>query len=599
MLLGEETGCYSIFFPGSRFLCSDGRIRGSIFAGQILVVQFVDDYSVGVRYFSEDTVSQFTPPERFTFPFHYEPHALARIAATELQEYLSQQTDFDYDFGLSNNAGVESVGKMFGVLVVSDADGRLGYLTAFSGKLGDSNYHPGFVPPVFDRLAEDGFFRPEEAVIDEINAQIEALTQSDEYNEAKSHLAEVTERSQQVVAAIRLQHKLNKENRRLQREALMAEGGTDEALLAQLFRESNYDQHVMKVLKAEWRKVIDEAQGKLQALENKLDALKQERRDRSAALQDRLFEQYSFLNQAGERQTLRDIFSKTVFGKPPAGAGECATPKLLQYAFANGYVPLAMAEFWWGASPSSEIRQHGHFYPACTGKCKPILAHMLEGMDLDENPFLRPAKEGIEIELICEDEWLAIVNKPAGLRSVPGVDIVDSVYSRLKTMWGGEEPFIVHRLDMGTSGLLVVAKTQEVHKHLQRQFLERTVKKRYTALLSGRIEGKGGEIRLPLRPDPFNRPAQLVCFETGKKSVTLWKAVEQMADSTRVHFWPLTGRTHQLRMHAAHELGLNAPIVGDDLYGTAAERLCLHAASLSFIHPVTGEELSFEVKEDF
>ncbi|MBX2907496.1 MAG: RNA pseudouridine synthase [Taibaiella sp.] len=562
-------------------------------------VRLVDSHNVGVRYFPEDIVIQFAPPERFTFPFHYEPHALARIAATELQEYLSQQTDFDYDFGLSGNVGVESVGKMFGVLVVSDADGRMGYLSAFSGKLGDSNYHIGFVPPVFDRLAADGFFKPEEAVIDIINEQIEALLVSSEYIEAKQRLAEVTIKSQAEIAAMRQQHKENKENRRLQREASEAKGEHDVVLHAQLFRESNYDQHMLKVLKAEWKKVVDEAEETLGMLGGKLETLKQERKDRSAALQDRLFEQYSFLNLAGERQTLQDIFSKTVFGKPPAGAGECATPKLLQYAFANGYRPLAMAEFWWGASPVSEIRKHKHFYPACNGKCKPILAHMLAGMAIDDNPLVQSVSESVGIEVLYEDEWLTVVNKPAGLRSVPGVGVVDSVYSRLKDRWDGAEAYIVHRLDMGTSGLLVVARTPEVHKHLQKQFLDRVVKKRYTALLSKRIDDTAGEIRLPLRPDPLNRPAQLVCFKSGKKSVTLWKAIEQNEETTRVHFWPLTGRTHQLRMHAAHELGLNAPIVGDDLYGTAAERLCLHAASLSFIHPVSGKELSFELEETF
>jgi len=552
-----------------------------------------------ITYFPDDVIKDIPLPQRFTFPFYYEPHPLALLAAKEVQEYLLTQTDIGHDFGLNGNKGEDVVGKMFGVLVVKDSAGRVGYLSAFSGKLGDSNYHALFVPPVFDRLAEDGFFRPEEAVIDEINAQIKELIESREYNEAKSQLAEITERSQQEIAAMRQQHRLNKENRRVQRADMVVKGDSDEALHAQLFRESNHDQHVMKVLKADCKAAMDGAQARLQLLEGRLDALKRERKERSAALQDRLFEQYSFLNKAGKRKNLQDIFSMTAFGKPPAGAGECATPKLLQHAFANGYTPLAMAEFWWGISPSSEIRQHGQFYPACAGKCKPILAHMLDGMELDENPLMQPAKEGVEIELIYEDEWLAVVNKPAGLRSVPGVDIFDSVYSRLKNRWSEQEPFIVHRLDMGTSGLLVVAKTQEIHKHLQRQFLERTVKKRYTALLSRRIDGTGGEIRLPLRPDPFNRPAQLVCFEAGKKSVTLWEVVEKTADGTRVHFWPLTGRTHQLRMHAAHGLGLNAPIVGDDVYGTAADRLYLHAASLSFIHPITREQLIFESKEEF
>jgi tRNA pseudouridine32 synthase/23S rRNA pseudouridine746 synthase len=258
-----------------------------------------------------------------------------------------------------------------------------------------------------------------------------------------------------------------------------------------------------------------------------------------------------------------------------------------------------MAEFWWGASPKSEIRKHGHFYPACTGKCKPILAHLLEGIPVDDNPFLAAPEEALSLQIVYEDEHLLVVVKPSGLRSVPGVHIYDSVYSRLKAVLVNTEPLIVHRLDMDTSGLLVVAKTSDAHRHLQRQFLRRTVSKRYTALLSRIIDGEEGEITLPLRADPYNRPRQLVCFESGKKSITRWKAIGQTETFTRVHFWPLTGRTHQLRMHAAHELGLAAPILGDDLYGTSADRLYLHAAQLSFIHPATKAPMSFEAAEEF
>jgi len=356
---------------------------------------------------------------------------------------------------------------------------------------------------------------------------------------------------------------------------------------------------VLKVLTEDWKQCLEEARARLASFDGRIELLKNERKERSAVLQRQLFEQYSFLNTAGKNKSLQDIFSQTSFGRPPAGAGECATPKLLQFAFANGYKPLAMAEFWWGATPRSEIRKHKQFYPACAGKCKPILAHMLEGMPIYENPFLVPAKDRGELEIVYEDEYLLVVNKPAGLRSVPGIDIYDSVYSRLRDTLVNTEPFLVHRLDMGTSGLLVVAKTPEIHKHIQKQFLDRTVSKRYTALLSKMIDENEGEIRLPLIADPFNRPMQLVCFETGKKSITRWKVIERTETATKVHFWPLTGRTHQLRMHAAHELGLNAPIVGDDLYGTADKRLFLHAAHLSFVHPITKEKISFEVVEDF
>lgn len=587
--------------PGG-FSCQGGNARPEVvfLPDKIVLEQLSDRDEARITYFPEDVIKDIPLPERFTFPFYYEPHPLARLAATELQQYLQAQTVIDHNFGLEGNKEGLVIGKMFGVLVVSDAGGRIGYLSAFSGKLGNANYHEGFVPPVFDMLADDGFFAPGIVVIDAINDKIDELQISDEYLDAKTRLGDVEARAQQELSEMRQQHKANKENRRLRREALHGvDVQIDEGVLAGLLKESHYDQYLYKVLKERWKAETAKAQEEWDRVNGRLEAMKLERKERSAALQNQLFEQYSFLNEAGKRKSLQDIFSTTAFGKPPAGAGECATPKLLQYAFANGYKPRAFAEFWWGASPPSEIRQHKQFYPACAGKCKPILAHMLEGIALDENPFLQPAKEEVEIKIVYEDEWLAVVDKPAELRSVPGVNIADSVYSRLKILWGGEEPFMVHRLDMGTSGLLVVARTQEVHKRLQKQFLDRTVKKRYTALLCREIEGEEGEVNLPLRADPFNRPAQVVCFEAGKKSITLWKAVEKTTGTTRVHFWPLTGRTHQLRMHSAHELGLNAPIVGDDVYGTAADRLYLHAASLSFIHPITRERVTFELKEDF
>ena len=224
---------------------------------------------------------------------------------------------------------------------------------------------------------------------------------------------------------------------------------------------------------------------------------------------------------------------------------------------------------------------------------------MLEGIPMEDNPFLQPTDAACNLEIIYEAAHLVVINKPDGLRTVPGVDIEDSVQSRLRTSWNGAEPWIVHRLDMGTSGLLVVARTPETHRHLQKQFLGRTVKKRYTALLSTVIPGDKGEIRLPLSPDPYNRPQQLVDFTNGKKSITRWQVAERTATTTRMHFWPLTGRTHQLRVHSAHEQGLNAPIIGDDIYGTAAARLYLHAAQLSFIHPATKQQMNFEAPEPF
>lgn len=553
-----------------------------------------------ISYFPDSIVNSTPPPERFTFPFYYEPHPLTKLAAAELQHYLETQTSLDHNFGLSSVTSEIPIGKMFGVLVVADSEGKIGYLSAFSGKLAGTNDHPKFVPPVFDMLTENSFFLKEQEVIDAINRQIEELLSDENYNRQKRHWEELTAQSAIEIAAFKQELKTNKEIRGQRREENKNNPNAEDAAIveAKLAKESHYDRHRLRVLKAEWKTVIDDVQTTVAMYETLLEALKNERLLRSAALQEQLFEQYSFLNKDGENKSLQAIFKPTAFGRPPSGAGECATPKLLQFAFANGYKPLAMAEFWWGASPKSEIRKHKHFYPACAGKCKPILAHMLKGMPIDENPFLQPASESIELDIIFEDDYLLVVNKPGGLRSVPGIGIEDSVYSRLKSTLINIEPLIVHRLDMGTSGLLVVAKTPDVHKHIQRQFLERKVSKRYTALLSKVVEGEG-EINLPLIADPFNRPQQLVCFDTGKSSVTKWKAIESKGATTKIHFWPLTGRTHQLRVHSAHELGLNAPIVGDDLYGIAAERLYLHAAHLSFVHPKTKQRMIFDVAEDF
>ena len=554
-----------------------------------------------ITYFSDNIIKQATLPDRFTFPFYYTPHLLAKIAAEELQHYLETQANLDHNFGLNSDSNEMVIGKMFGVLIVQDGEGKIGYLSAFSGKLAKSNDHPRFVPPVFDMLVENSFFLKGIEVINVANAQVEEIERDGNYIHLKDKLEEISTQSSQEIATLKEELKTNKvdrsNKRKEQKNSFSDEGYA--TLEAKLIKQSLHDKHRLKILTDSWQQQIDKVKAALDVFTKRIDALKTERKERSAALQQQLFEQYIFLNKDGNAKNLQEIFSATAFGKPPSAAGECATPKLLQYAFLNGYKPLAMAEFWWGASPKSEIRKHKQFYPACTGKCKPILAHMLEGMLVDENPFLQLPQDSIKLHIVYEDDYLIVINKPSGLRSVPGIEVIDSVYSRLKRLWNNVEALIIHRLDMDTSGLLVVAKMPQAHAHIQRQFLKRTVSKRYTALLMGIIDEGEGEINLPLRLDPFNRPRQLVCFESGKKSTTKWKVVERKDGITKIHFWPLTGRTHQLRVHAAHQLGLNAPIVGDDLYGVSSVRLCLHAAYLAFMHPVTGQALSFEVVEEF
>jgi tRNA pseudouridine32 synthase/23S rRNA pseudouridine746 synthase len=554
-----------------------------------------------ITYFSDDAINGIALPEKFTFPFYYEPHPLTAIAAAELQCYLETQTHLNHNFGLSGDQEGTAIGKMFGVLVVRDGNGKLGYLSAFSGKLADSNQHEKFVPPVFDMLVENSFFLKEQYILNDITKQVNDIISSKRYIDLKLKYESLLALSKQEIAAFKEELKINKADRKRQRKEQKGILDTDEYadLEAYLIRYSLHDKHQFNTFLAKCNEVLNTLRFDLSQYEDKIEYLKQERREKSASLQQQLFEQYVFLNKEKKEKSLYNIFSETVFGKPPAAAGECATPKLLQYAFLHDYEPLAMAEFWWGAPPKSEIRKHKQFYPACTGKCKPILEHMLEGIALDDNPLIINPAEALPLDIVFEDQNFVVVNKPSGLLSVPGIAIQDSVYSRLKLRFGGIEPLIIHRLDMDTSGLLVVAKTKEVHKDIQRQFIQRTVAKRYTALLSKVIEGSEGEVNLPLRGDLDNRPSQLVCFEFGKKALTRWKVVEKNDTTTKIHFWPLTGRTHQLRMHAAHELGLDAPIVGDELYGNPDKRLYLHAAHLEFTHPVTKVLIRFDVEEDF
>ena len=361
---------------------------------------------------------------------------------------------------------------------------------------------------------------------------------------------------------------------------------------------------------------MEELETETRHFETEIEQLKTERKERSAALQRKLFEQFRMLNARGEVKDLYTIFEQTVQKVPPAGAGECALPKLLQYAYLHQLKPLAMAEFWWGDSPKNEIRHHGYYYPSCKGKCEPILQHMLQGLEVDENPLLNPVHEEEELEIVFEDEWLLIVNKPAGMLSVPGkAEDRDSVYHRLKKKYPeATGPMIVHRLDMATSGLLLVAKTKKVHQDLQAQFANRSIKKRYVAVLDGIVlSERTGRIELPLCLNPLDRPRQIVSKEYGKEAITEYKIIsesEKIIDEsersineprkyTRIVFYPLTGRTHQLRVHAAHPEGLGCPILGDELYGKKADRLYLHAEYIEFRHPIYGDIFRIQKKADF
>jgi tRNA pseudouridine32 synthase/23S rRNA pseudouridine746 synthase len=546
----------------------------------------------------KNNISGISLPEKFTFPFYYEPHELSIIAANELQAYLETQTDFKHNFGLNENQEGLVIGKMFGVLVCQNQERELGYLWAFSGKLAGKNHHSYFVPTIFDMLQKDSFFRKEEEVLNAINRQIEILEHSDELQNKNIQLVttknEATSDIQNQKDKIK-RLKIERDEKRISFENLSS---TEiEQLEFQLSEESKKESILLKKMTKYWNFQLENAQNELNLLLNEINLLKEERKQKSGALQQKLFAEYSFLNQFGERKSIGEIFNNN----PPAGAGECAAPKLLHYAFEQNLKPIAMSEFWWGQSPKSEIRKHKQFYPACKSKCEPILlSHMLKGLEMEANPFQENPAEGKDIEIVYEDEVLAIINKPAEILSVPGKIISDSVYERVKKLYPkATGPLIVHRLDMSTSGLMLIAKDEETYVKLQSQFIKRTIKKRYVALLDGILNEKEGYIDLPLRVDLDDRPRQLVCFEHGKQAQTKWEVIEIKDNKTRVYFYPITGRTHQLRVHSSHEMGLKTPIVGDDLYGKKENGLHLHAEQITFLHPISKEEISIQKNAPF
>lgn len=422
-----------------------------------------------------------TKPERFTYPFCYEPHPLCLLAVEEVKGEIARIQPTE--------------GKMFGVMVVETRDG-LGFLAAYSGLLEGRNDWDYFVPPVFDAQQPDGYFKTRE------------------------------------------------------------------------------------------REIMQSA----------------EHKQMSQELQLWLFRQYRFLNARGETKDLVEVWQdyhrspkiRERYPLPPGGTGDCCAPKLLQYAYQNGMKPICMAEFWWGESPKSEIRHHEQFYPACRGKCKPVLSWMLQGLDVDPDPdeintlHLTP-------EIIYEDEAMVVLNKPSGMLSVPGKTEDYSVATWAQDRW--PVTMIVHRLDMGTSGLIVVAKTKASYLALQEQFVKRTVKKRYIAIVDGIVEKENGRIDLPLSFDPLNRPRQRVDYRKGKSAVTEYEVLASKDGHTLIALYPHTGRTHQLRMHCAHSDGLGCPIVGDELYGQKADRLYLHCDHLELIHPITEKEMIFNLEK--
>ena len=534
------------------------------------------------------SIASFSLPTRLNNPFHYTPHPLCELAARELQAYLCERKEWTEEL---------SAGKMFGVLVVKDSAGTVGFLTAFSGNLAGSNSHEYFVPPIYDMLRPGDLFRTEEAAISDLNRQIETLETDVRYRGLLRTIEETETEAAREIAAAKARMRIAKTAREARRRE-----HPDENTQTALVRESQYEKAELHRLKQSWKNRIASLHAQRTSIAERIESLRCERKARSAALQAKLFRKFRLLNALGEIRDLAEIFAPTPQGTPPAGAGECAAPKLLQQAYLHGWKPIAMAEFWWGDSPKTEIRHHGHYYPACKGKCEPILQHMLQGLQVEENPMLKRMQVPSQnLEIVYEDPWLSVINKPAGMLSVPGKEDAVSVYSLMREQYPeADGPLTVHRLDMATSGLMLIAKTKRVHQNLQAQFKNRLVRKRYVALLEGIVPKDKGTVDLPLCLNPLDRPRQMVHTEHGKPAITDYQVLERLdGKRTRIAFYPRTGRTHQLRIHAAHPLGLHCPIIGDELYGEKADRLYLHAEYLEFTHPITGETVRITKEAEF
>ena len=542
-------------------------------------------------------------------PLDYEPHPLCIQACREVQEMLARREDWQEEIAR---------GKMFGVLIVENVKTdtnvpKWGYLAAYSGQIGGRSDWEDFVPAVFDYLQPDGYFKTHEAEISRINQSISHLEKDERMKEARTLIRQLQEERKRTIAAYQEKVKEAKAKRDSRREA----GNLSEAEEAEMIRESQF-------MKAELRRLKKSLSEKT-ALETEFEdyqenilRLKQLRKQLSDALQQWLFSQFRMLNQEGESKDLLEIFRDEALKEypqaaiatsriaalkmvPPAGSGECCEPKLLQYAYQHGYKPLQMAMFWWGESPKEEIRHHLQFYPACNGKCKPILHWMLPASTFEPEAINLSIYD--KVETLYEDREIAVIHKPEGLLSVPGKDAAQpSVYALMKRKYPeATGPLIVHRLDMATSGVLLIAKTEFAYHRLQQAFLNHQIQKKYVAIISGKDIPEKGIISLPLLPDYLNRPRQIVNHEQGKEAITEYEILERIDGShLRIALYPKTGRTHQLRVHCAHQEGLNAPILGDPLYGNEkAARLHLHAEEITFEHPLTGKKITIKRKADF
>jgi len=529
-------------------------------------------------------------PDLVPSPFATPPHPLAAEACRLLQQRLISMLD---------PAAMRS-GKMFGILVVRDESGQIGFLSAFSGMLNKQWQLPGFVPPLFIQADQDRFLLAGRATLADLTGQIERLEHLIDESTLHEQLSELCKQRDRALATLKLRHQAAKKERRQQRQTFSALSDHQrQHHMADLALASQHDKREATNAGLTWQQQIAPLQQQLDALHQQRLELTNRRAETSRQLHRQVFATYQLSNRLAETSPLDRFYRDQM---PPAGSGDCAGPKLLHYAHHHRLTPIAMAEFWWGPSPSTGIRHHGHYYPACRGKCHPILPFMLRGIAVEAEPDYRQQVDADEPKTVYEDDAILLVNKPAGLLSAPGKTVHDSALSRLIERHPDiPELTLMHRLDMATSGLLLLAKNKKAIRFLHKQFLQHKIEKRYEALLENHpaTERAEGLIDLPLRVDLDDRPRQMVCHQSGKQARTRWRIIGREGDFTRVHFEPLTGRTHQLRVHASHRDGLNAAIVGDALYGSPAERLMLHAGYLAFSHPVSRERMEFTAPTPF
>ena len=530
---------------------------------------------------------------------------------------------------LDNNDCYSREGKMYGILLVELPNGEQRVLKAFSGLLNGCSVVEGWVPPIPGRdevaLEEARTL----AQLDAIKQEILSLKQLSERQQYET----LSDEFEQQLQAMSGRHRYCKHQRQEKRQQL-CNTLPPEALtiaLEQLDEESRQQGIERRQLKRQQNAVLQPLQQLIATTDTRISELKQQRKALSRQLQAQMHAIYSLTNFSGRSQSLQQLMPKGL----PTGTGDCCAPKLLHYAATHNLKPLGMAEFWWGTSLVNQDKIQGEFYGACTERCQPLMGFLLSGLksisisnrDFDTSsplllntlthlrksnvsdsekychfPALSPIKG--EMPILYEDEWLIAINKPPGLLSVPGRDRdrQDSVLSRLRHLLpDGMMLASVHRLDQETSGILLLARDRQTHRQLSQQFQQRQVHKVYEALLSGVVTIEQGTIELPLWGDPENRPYQKVDWQRGKPSLTHFQVMAREQDYTRVEFTPLTGRTHQLRVHAADARGLGVTILGDRLYGCNAvtSRLHLHARELNFEHPQLNETIHLHVKTPF